>query len=311
MAQRFNYSRFETEIDLIKYAALFGYEIDREKDCPSWRTMRSNADKVIIFKKAGKWRYFNRHDENDYGNITNFIRNRTHKTNIEIGLELNRLIGESSILPTPKHYNSGVEKNVYDPKRVQNIFKSCQSVIELPYLGNRGLTASVLGSRRFAGSVFKDRHGNAAFPHYKHSGVCGLELKGPNTACFVKGSEKTLWRSNRFAEDKTLIIAEAVIDALSYEALHLSSNAFYAATGGGLSKTQERFIQELVNKFTALERIIVISDNDKGGDHFAAKIQILIEGTKFTGSFLHHSPEQRGDDWNDVLQLQKKENKNA
>ena len=244
MSQQLDFSRFKSEINLTQYAAHLGYEIDRKKSTRSSIAMRSGADKIIISRRGALWVYFSVSDDNDNGTIIDFAEKRTNKSLKEIGCDLQSWISGGVALPELKSYVADVEEQIYDPARVANVFKRCRAVRNHAYLEGRGLTGELLSSPRFAGRIFADRYQNAAFPHYGAQGICGLELKDSEKAVFVKGSEKTLWRSNVRAGDDTLILSEAVIDALSHAALFPNETAIYAATGGGMSPEQAEIIRQ-------------------------------------------------------------------
>ena len=301
MSQQLDFSRFKSEINLTQYAAHLGYEIDRKKSTRSSIAMRSGADKIIISRRGALWVYFSVSDDNDNGTIIDFAEKRTNKSLKEIGCDLQSWISGGVALPEPKSYVADVEEQIYDPARVGNVFKRCRAVTNHVYLEGRGLTGELLSSPRFAGRIFADRYQNAAFPHYGAQGICGLELKDSEKAVFVKGSEKTLWRSNVRAGDDTLILSEAVIDALSYAVLFPNETAIYAATGGGMSPEQAEIIRQAAHSIKTLKRIVLITDNDTGGDRLTDKIQNAIGMSGFSGEITRHSPDTRGGDWNDVL----------
>ncbi|MDH5723725.1 MAG: DUF3991 and toprim domain-containing protein, partial [Alphaproteobacteria bacterium] len=301
MTQQLDFSRFKSEINLTQYAAHLGYEIDRRKSTRSSIAMRCGADKIIISRRGSLWVYFSVSDDNDNGTIIDFAKKRTNKGLKEIGRDLQSWISGGVDLPEPKSYVADVEEQVYDPARVAKVFKRCRPVTNHAYLEGRGLTDALLSSSRFAGRIFSDCYQNAAFPHYGAQGICGLELKNTNKALFVRGSEKTLWRSNVRAGDDTLILSEAVIDALSYAALFPNESAIYAATGGGMSPEQAEIIKQAVPYIKNLKRIVLITDNDQGGDRLANKIQNTIAESSFSGEVIRHSPARSGEDWNDVL----------
>ncbi|MFP4465345.1 MAG: toprim domain-containing protein [Alphaproteobacteria bacterium] len=304
MTQQLEFSRFKSEINLTQYAAHLGYEIDRKKSTRSSVAMKGGADKIIISRRGGVWVYFSVTDDRDNGTIINFVQNRTNKTIGEIGQELQGWIGGTIDLPEPKIYAQEVEEQDYDPARVAKVFKKCHPVKYHAYLESRGLTGAVLSSPRFTGRIYTDRYQNAAFPHYGSNGICGLELKNAQKAVFVRGSEKTLWRSNIRAGDTCLILAEAVIDALSYYTLFPDEHSIYGATGGGLSPEQMTLIGKFLEQFLEIRRVLIITDNDKGGDRLAEKIQKATEDSNFSGVIIRHSPDKRGHDWNDVLMYQ-------
>lgn len=301
MSQQLDFSRFKSEINLTQYAAHLGYEIDRKKSTRSSIAMRNGADKIIISRRGALWIYFSVSDDNDNGTIIDFAEKRTNKSLKEIGCDLQSWISGGVVLPQAKNYVAEVEEQIYDPARVAGVFKRCRAVTNHAYLEGRGLTDTLLSSPRFAGRIFADRYQNAAFPHYGAQGICGLELKDAEKAVFVKGSEKTLWRSNVRAGDDTLILSEAVIDALSHAVLFSNETAIYAATGGGMSPEQAEIIKQAAHGIKNLKRIVLITDNDLGGDRLTDKIQNAIATSGFSGEITRHSPDTRGDDWNDVL----------
>lgn len=301
MIQQFDFSRFKSEINLTQYAAHLGYEIDRRKSTRSSVAMNGGADKIIISKRGGIWVYFSVTDDRDNGTIINFAQNRTGKSIREIGQELQDWIDGAVSPLEPKTYAHEIIEQEYDPARVAKVFKGCRAVKYHAYLESRGLTSNVLSSARFAGRIYKDCYQNAAFPHYGGNGICGLELKNEKKAVFVRGSEKTLWRSNIREGDRCLILAEAVIDALSYFSLFPDEHNVYGATGGGLSLEQTRLIGAFLDQRPEIQSVRIIADNDKGGDRLSDKIQSAIKESSFSGDITRHSPDVRGQDWNDVL----------
>lgn len=301
MTHKYDFSRFKSDINLTQYAAHLGYEVDKKKSTRSSIAMRNGGDKIIISKRGSVWVYFSPVDDTDNGTIINFVQNRTGKTLPEIGEELQSWIGGGVSLPQAKSYVREVEEQEYDPARVAKIFKKCRAVKNHAYLEGRGLSRAILSSPRFAGRIYADRYGNMAFPHYNGKDICGLELKNADKALFVRGSEKTFWRSNCKQGDDTLIIGEAVIDVVSHSILFANENAVYAATGGGMSPEQEDILKSCVQGFKALKTVILVMDNDQGGERLTQKIKNILESSGFSGEIVCHSPETQGQDWNNVL----------
>lgn len=302
MTQKYDFPRFKIEVSLVQYAAHLGYEIDKKKSTRLSIAMRSSADKIIISRRNNVWVYFSVSDDNDNGTIINFIENRTRKSLAEIGGELHGWLRCVDALPKPKNYMEAVEEQEYDLLRVEGIFGKCRAVKKHAYLESRGITTEVLTSPRFIGRVYEDHYNNVAFPHYNADNkVCGLELKSKDRAIFVRGSEKTLWRSNYLKNDNTLVIGEAVIDVLSYYMLFLSKTSVYAVTGGGVSQEQGRALKNAVGGFKSLKTIVLAMDNDLGGDRLSDKVRAIISETSFQGAIKRHSPRKIGGDWNDVL----------
>jgi len=193
------------------------------------------------------------------------------------------------------------------PERIENIFKNCKPITKHNYLQGRGISNAVINCGRFTGRIFSDRYNNVLFPHYNQSKICGIEYKDTDKAFFAKGSEKTFWRSNAKATDTALIIGEACIDALSHYHLRNNDNGMYLATGGGMSPEQGTLLIDLINSLANLEEIILITDNDKGGDTLTARLIEVIYQSNFQDQPIRHSPDTRGYDWNDVLNEQLEE----
>lgn len=302
---KLDYAVFKQSINLTQYAASMGYELDKKKSTKSSVAMRNgNGDKVIISRRGKNWVYFSVHDDADNGTIVDFIQRRTAKTISEIGQELQGWVGGGATLPNPQTYAHDVEEQKHDRQRVQAVFKRARAVTAHPYLVEvRKIPASVMATPRFKGRIYQDRYGNAMFPHRDAEGICGLELKNHGKSVLVKGSAKGLWTSNIFAADKTLVIAEVAIDALSYCAIFMKPDTAYAAVSGSMGSKQYDVIASLLRKMINLESIILATDNDEGGDSIAAKLEAFLRERGFTGEITRHSPMSRGEDWNDELKM--------
>ena len=124
------------------------------------------------------------------------------------------------------------------------IFKKCRPTQFHEYLESRNIAKSLFTCPRFKNRIFFDGYKNAVFPHYDDKGdICALELKNKDKALFVRGSAKTFWRSNCQKGDDTLVISEAVIDALSYYRLFPNDKAIYVATGAECHQSREHYFK--------------------------------------------------------------------
>ncbi len=77
----------------------------------------------------------------------------------------------------------------------------------------------------------------------------------------------------------------------------------YAATGGGMSPAQGKLLKSTVNGWKSLKTIILITDNDQGGDRLSDKVRDIIATSDFSGEIKRHSPQKIGQDWNNVLKV--------
>ncbi|MEM9409513.1 MAG: toprim domain-containing protein [Planctomycetota bacterium] len=295
---RYCFLTFKRDINLTTFASMFyGYEIDKKKSTKSSIAMKSTNDKVIISKKSGMWVYFSVFDESDSGTIIDFIANRTNKSISEIGQHLSEWLGLCD-LKIPAYQ---VKDQSYDRNRVRAIFEKCRPIDNSEYLENRGLGNDLLQSDRFRGRVFVDRYGNLVFPHFLSGKVCGIELKNTERGLLVKGSQKTFWRSNVVPKDNALVITEAVIDALSYQAIYNRKNTMYLATGGGVSANQCSLLTDMLKAKISIKRVVVATDNDDGGDRIAKRVLKSVRQSGYPGKIIRHNPSNVGGDWNDEL----------
>lgn len=303
MRRKYDFTAFRQSINLIQYAATQGYEIDRKKSTKSSAALRhASGDKIIVSRRNGCWVYFSVHDDGDNGTIINFIERRTSKTIGEIGQELSAWLGGGETLPSPAGCPVAIEEHRPDRARVKAVFRKARPSFAHPYLvQERKIPEKILNSFRFRGRIYVDHYGNALFPHYDREGLCGLEIKNIDKSVLVRGSIKGLWTSCWKATDRTLVIAEVAIDAISYHALHPQTDTVYAAVSGAMGAKQYGDLLYFIRKIPNLETIILAMDNDKGGDSIAAKLEAFLKERGFGGKIVRRSPERRGEDWNDVL----------
>lgn len=300
LASSLDFKGLKQNIDLTQYAAYLGYKIDKKKSTRTSIAMhKDKSDKIIISKSNGTWIYFSVYDDSDNGTILDFIRNRTGRSIYQIGRELEAWLGKG--LEISNQYEPYLKEKTFDPERIQRLFNYCKPAYNHAYLHGRGITNETLRSPRFVNRVFQDQFKNAVFPHFKKRKICGLELKGEHTDLFVRGSEKTLWRSNRMMEDDTLIISETPIDAISYHLMHQLKSGFYIATCGGFSAKQGIIIQNLVSDLPWIKNVVIATDNDEGGDKITKRLERLLYEAQYSKEIKRHSPDKRGCDWNDVL----------
>ena len=265
-----------------------------------------NGDKVIISKRGKNYVYFSVSDDKDNGTIVDFIRKRTTKTFPEIGQELEKWVrGGGNITPNISTAYT-IENQEYNPERVKALFARMIPLKWDKYLENtRKIPQLTLNNPLFAGRIYRDTYGNVVFPHFDHTGVCGLELKNADKGVFVRGSAKGLWTSTINLKAETLVITESPIDGLSYFTLFQDlqkSDVVFASVSGGLRPHQIQLIIDLIKKLPQLQKIILAVDHDQGGEKIK---KTICDGVKnsgvFAGDMLTHVPEKKGDDWNEVL----------
>lgn len=298
-----NFNDLKQNINLISYAASLGYSIDKEKTTRHSAVLKNaKNDKIVVSKKNGIWVYFSVGDDGDNGTIIDFVKNRTSLELGEIGKSLEGFNPDNISL----NNEVSINEQRYNPKRIEKVFNNCKTISSHQYLDGRGIRTDIIASNRFKDTIYTDAYNNVAFPHFKKKKICGLELKSNDLSLMVRGSEKTLWRSNFSKSDEALIIAEAPIDALSYQALFSLEKAFFVATSGGVSNGQIELIEHTLNASPNIKKITVISDKDEGGDRLFNKIEKHLSPATQLEQLKRHSPKAQGDDWNNELMQQLK-----
>jgi hypothetical protein len=296
--------RFKSQINLSEYAVNLGYRIDRRQSSRNSVVMRhDNGDKVIIAKaENGHYIYFSVRDTSDNGTIIDFVQYRTQLNLGAIRKTLRPWIGASPPPQNTRYYQAKIATTAKDREGVIRGFAAMEPAVGHAYLNDRGLGDDVLQHERFAGRVFQDERGNAVFPHFDETGLCGYEIKNENFTGFARGGIKALWLSHFFPKDTDLVITESAIEALSHFAVHRDPAARYLSVGGSWSEEGGRLVLKALAEFPG-KRVKLAFNNDEGGKHMVKDLTKAI-GNEASLSRLEvfpHLPATRGFDWNDVL----------
>lgn len=166
----------------------------------------------------------------------------------------------------------------------------------------RGIPPEILSHPRIARRIRVDARGNAIFPHFDRSGVCGWEARNENFISFARGGIKGLWCSIPARDDQRLVMTEGAIDALSWAAIHTPNATRLVSFSGGLSKTQHGLLKAVIGKLASGAQVCIAVDNDEAGDRYLELIERLFHDAKRPDLQLRDDrPPDRGTDWNDVL----------
>jgi Toprim-like/Protein of unknown function (DUF3991) len=293
---------FKRDINLVDYALAQGYALDQQASSRHSAVLaHSDGDKIVVARGAdGHWTFFSVRDDRDNGSIVDFVQRRHGGTLGDVRKRLRPFLEDSP--PLPRSVGPVLEIAVKDPARVRASFEAMRLIDgKHDYLERtRFIPAEVLAHARFSGRIRVDERGNVIFPHWNLSGLSGYELKNRGFTGFAPGGEKGLWSSNLAENDRTLVIAESAIDALSHFALRRPENTRYVSTAGSFNPIQPELIRRAAEKLGAGARVILATDNDEGGDDITLTIRGIlapVDGLEI----LEDRPPQRGMDWNDVL----------
>lgn len=291
--------KFKKEICLTAYAATLGYEIDRKASSKNSVVMRGpGEDKIIVATDPdGHGIYFSVRDSRDHGTIVDFVQKRKALNFGQVRKELRPWIGIGS--KPPEVDSTRYQKPTPTTRDHQGVlwkWQQAKVLTDYQYLNPHGLTRADLAAVGVDDMTKMDERGNVMFGLYDEYGLCGYEIKNRDFAGFAKGGQKGLWVTRPAGDVGRIVIAESAIDALSYAKLFPDdAGTLYSSFGGAWSKEQLELIKRFFGRYPKA-RIIAAVDNDEGGDEFTAAFEKLAPGR-----VERHSPDVRGNDWNDVL----------
>jgi hypothetical protein len=271
--------RLKTEIDLRDYALSLGYEIDPQKSTRHETYMVCGADKINVhFGRSGDWLWYSFTDDGS-GTIIDFVRFRQGIENLgHIRQILRPWIGRDRsprLPPAPK---------AAAPKDTAAVRAKCISMpvaTSHAYLeGERHIPAAVLTSDRFAGRVRTNEHGDAVFPHWNRTGICGFEIRGRKFKGFSSGGSKGLWCSHVRTDDSTLVLCESGINCLSYSVLFPNPLTRYVSTAGCPSEAQRDLIRTAIKRMPAGSEIVSAMDADPAGREHSERIRKIFNSVR-------------------------------
>lgn len=293
--------RFKKEIDLVAYAAFFGYEKDKRESSKGCVVMRKGNAKIgITISKSGDGVFYDYHTAKG-GTIIDFIQLETGKDLGQIRQELRPWLGLSK---GQKLRYSSLNKTPRNRHEVLIRIQRMKTVKYHKYLEDRFIKKNIISSNRFYKKIYIDDFGNVVFPHYDHHGICGYSIRNHNFKGFSKDGVKGLWFSNLKKDDNKIVICESAIDALSYHQLKGDSFTCYFSIDGELSQNQLTLINNLISKNQditiplAEKKIVLAFDNDYAGKKY---VSIITKKNKDALNITVELPEIWGQDWNDIL----------
>ena len=298
--------KFKTEINLVEYAQSQGYQyIIQESSRNSAVLRHPQGDKIVVATDTdGHGVYFSVRDDADNGTIIDFVQNRQNVRLAGVRKELRGWLNEPRLQPsrfTPVDKPQPVTGDLLSVIKAASGFRVAE---EHPYLEKRGIERATITSDRFMGTVAIDDLGNAIFPHYDRDGLTGYSMKNNNFTGFSSGGTKTLWQSNQSKRDRSLVITESAIDALSYHQLFSKENTHtrYIATSGTISNYQLKLIETAMAEMANLGgEIVIATDNDEMGNKMA---KTLANVAPKSSKIYRHTPQQ-GKDWNEVIERER------
>ncbi len=297
--------RFKSDIHLVQFAAdRYGYQRDRRESSVSSHVLRHPAtdDKIVVRKDGdGHWTYFSVRDDRDHGTIVDFVQRRGRDASLgSVRQELRQWLGTSR--PAPD-YEPASARPPRDRRSPADAFAAARVPEACAYLQARGLRRETLADARFAGTFRQDARGNVLFVHRGDGGeVTGYEVKNLGFTGFAPGGTKAAWQSVARPDDRTLVITESAIDALSYHQLHKDGREAtrYLSTAGAPSRAQYERLARVFSRLPPTSTVVAAVDSDDAGHKLAGRIEALAQRLPHV-AFRRDAP-VGAKDWNDVLQ---------
>jgi len=279
---------FKTKINLSEFAASKGFKLDKERSKSCSISMNNGSDVVVITRATnGHWIYFSvqssKGDSKDGGSIIDFIHARYSLNLGQIRKHLRPWLGfkkRPKINPTSFARNiKALKKTDIDLLEQYHKLKSIEetNVVKKYLVKHRYFTEDIFSNPRFAGTIKSDRYNNAIFPHWYYSKVVGWEIKNLKFTGFPPHSTKSIWFTNRFDKDNTLVISESAIDLISFFSLfpeHISSS-WGISTAGSWGPMGEEMLEYAI-KIIPGQTIIAAFDNDEAGQYFSSRIEEIV-----------------------------------
>lgn len=299
---------FKRHIHLVDFACeRYGYVRDRRESSRECHVLRHDAadDKLVVRRDSdGHWTYFSVRDGRDNGTVIDFVQARGGRGLREVREELRRYLGSP-------HPQAGWSDRLRDAPRTPfpderspaQAYARASRADGCAYLHSRGLRPQTLRDPRFADTWRIGPRGNVFFAHTDDAGaLTGFEVKNYGFTGFAAGGRKTAWQSAAGPDDRTLVITESAIDALSYCQLHPQERARtrYFSTAGRASEAQLDVLDRIFASVQGPATVVGAVDADAAGHAMAFGLKAL---TRHHGHLVFRRDQPVGaKDWNEVLQ---------
>ena len=128
-----------------------------------------------------------------------------------------------------------------------------------------------------------------------------MNSKNRSFTGFATGGKEGAFGGAELPEDRTLVLCESAIDALSHAVLFPDHHARYASIGGQVNPAQPELIRHAAAGMPRDAVIMAAMDADEAGRGLAEMVQEAVGLTKREDlRFVHHEP-VGFKDWNDQL----------
>ena len=296
------YSYISSNISILDVASRLGYTPVRKG---KYYSLKEHDSVIIDIKKNCYWQ------NSIAGSGTSIGQGGSV---IDFAINLGRMDLKEALTYLTNELNSDFNIKENKPNIINNPSKNSKNTFILPDRANneryviaylnktRKIDVKIIKELIKTGNIYQDKHNNCVFVGFNSDNQPIFATKrGTNTYKpfygDVAGSDyNTCWHINN--NSSSLIVTEAVIDALSLMTLNGKANKQYdylALGGVGKWKAIETHLTQKTYKM-----VIIATDNDNSGQEAASIIQNYIE-TNYSNIQTMKAFPPAGKDWNDFL----------
>jgi|GEM_PF-1477892 len=286
--------KFKVNIDLVEFAETFGYLEDEKLSSQNSIFMKSITDEIVITTENNQGIYFNIHNDNDKGNIVNFLQKHKKLNLDQVRKELRPWIGVGDYIINRKQVSKRPKKPIEASKDQAAILREYYRLhdYKIGYLEHEhNLSEDTI--KAFLDIIRTDRNGNTCFIHKDGTNVTGWEVINSDFSGFSQGTKSlSIYYPDNNNQPEQLIIIDSIINAMSYYQLHGMPGDVYVSFAGDMSDKQQHQLQTLMTSF---QNVCIATNNDKKGNEYADMVY------KWRPDAQRALPSHDGHDWNQVL----------
>lgn len=277
-----------------EYPDLIVYDLRRRSYC------HADHDSLIIND-----RYWYRFSTSEGGDQIEFLKRFCGKKLPEAVRALcdfdDDVASVRSVDAKKSHYDNNIDKNYKPPTRGYTHYNMSK------YLQERSISWNSIQMLMDQDLLYEDFRKNCVFQR-KDPGMCILRgTRGEKWTKIIREIPNNYWFFKVGEDPSDIFICESPIDAISLYECNKCRDGYYCAMGGLKRATYSRIIDDLAldENLKLCKNIKIAVDWDDAGRRF---LDYTVDSTyKFIALYPSEVEMKRTKDWNDVLQLRRKE----
>lgn len=293
------------DVGALEYAQARGYDLRRDG-----RNYRMAEHDSMIFTADGYW-FWN--SKRIRGKAIAFAIHYEHLTLVEAVLAVAGYGASATSLPPQTAADQPQQVAFVSPRRAEHAKRLYAYLCQTRGLSRQTITDLVRRNLLYEGIIERNgkEYHNAIFPYRDADGrIVGAYQRGLRSdvpyKCDVPGSRKCCgWVIPGNGGSKILYVFEAMIDAASQlDFARLTGRGDDAADRLALSGLDKKPLIQYIRMHPALERIVIMLDNDAAGNDGAVWLKAAALAERPTLTITRELP-PFGKDWNDALRKRK------